>query len=273
MSIERAPHQLSTVDILFELDKKDLTESQKESLVQELKNRELDKPSFDEAISTFKRIKSEREKRANESLSLGLKILCILLPFVVSPKGENNYTDTFTEHWTRAGYKRKLIEYYKYSFYGSGIYFILIMSFLVFSKTKQFKQLETEEFELGKKINSERIEKGVPIIESDWYTNDRGYKSKYLWSNFETMDIPYHKEKEVYQYDHKEIDRYEYNVNDTLTAMVETHFSFFLPDSLNPWTCSYIKITDGLEYDIQSKSISLNQVDSILNKWNLSRIK
>ncbi|MBS1556330.1 MAG: hypothetical protein JSU09_15530 [Bacteroidetes bacterium] len=122
-----------------------------------------------------------------------------------------------------------------------------------------------------KKIDSQNLKRekmGIPKIEEGWST-----KNDVVWSaqGEAQTEKPFHKEKEVR--DDFEIDRYVKVESDSVELMVELKYLFRVaPDSA--WSSSFIKfINTKDDYKIESKNMSLMQVDSVLQKWNLSRTK
>lgn len=114
--------------------------------------------------------------------------------------------------------------------------------------------------------NLKREKMGIPKIEEGWIT-----KNNNIWSapDASESEKPSHKEKEVR--DDFEVDRYVKVENDSIEHMVELKYSFrFSPDSA--WSISFLKfINTKNDYKIESKEITLQQADSVLRQWNLSR--
>lgn len=146
----------------------------------------------------------------------------------------------------------------------------------------------------GEKYNTDRIKLGIPVIEQNWYTKEPsiirvqrkgifGYRtdsnpwSYQYWSNFDRVDpsAPFHKEKEIHRFtlpiDH-EIDRYLNKVSDSTELLLEIKYRYKYSDERS-WTASLIETkTNSAGPKITSVDLQLQQADSILKSWKLSRI-
>jgi hypothetical protein len=58
---------------------------------------------------------------------------------------------------------------------------------------------------------------------------------------------------------------------DTIKYLLELRYSYSTYNA-DPWKCSLVKITDNAStYDMSSQPLTIDQTDSVLNAWGLSR--
>lgn len=153
-----------------------------------------------------------------------------------------------------------------------------------------FKNQSREEV-YGQIYNGTRDRLGIPILPNDWYTKDTStiptghFSSRRLvtnnhwltqiWSSYSTEkpDKPYHKEKEIRRLDDKiktETDRFVFP-GDSIEYLLELRYSY-LGYNEDPWECSLVKLIDSDNtYDMSSVSLTIEQADSVLDAWRLSR--
>jgi hypothetical protein len=167
----------------------------------------------------------------------------------------------------------------------------LLIWHLFFETPDDFFRRQSKYEMYGFKRNDFRAKNGIPLIKDGWFTRNTSVvrNGKFtrnptisnswayqLWSDFNdsTKVKPYHKEKEIHispiEY---EVDRFRKQENDSIEFLLEIKFKYDTNDSAH-WSCSLIKNSnlkaDYLQEDIE---LSLQQADSILAIWGLSRYK
>jgi hypothetical protein len=174
---------------------------------------------------------------------------------------------------------------------------ILITSILVvglatwykyfYSKTDLYNKYISSDEQFGQKLNDERKKLGIPLIDANWYTKQVSNKrignwtyseswTKQIWSDYADKEEPFHKEKELSKSIDGEInetDWFENKLNDSISLTLELYFSRYSKKrNENPWKGTLIKITESEnDYEQESKNLTIEQADSVLNNWGLKR--
>jgi len=174
---------------------------------------------------------------------------------------------------------------------------IILMSvaiwYVFFDSQDDFFRRQSKYEAYGFKRNDFRATNGVPLIKDGWFTRNtsvvrvKGGKftrnptthtswAYQIWSDFDdsTKVKPYHKEKEIRVFPiGYEIDRFRNQENDSIEYLLEIKFRYDANDS-ERWACSLIKISNlKTDYLQEDRELSLDQADSILFSWGLSRYK
>jgi hypothetical protein len=145
----------------------------------------------------------------------------------------------------------------------------------------------------GIKYNSTRQQLGIPLIEEGWYTETtsttrpkrRRYRQEndnpwafQIWESHRevpvTIDKAFHKSKEIsrrrgsLEY---ESDLYCKRVNDSTEMLLEVKFRYLFPRD-SAWSAALVTTTQTQEdVLVDQKDISIEQADSLLTLWGLSR--
>jgi hypothetical protein len=151
-----------------------------------------------------------------------------------------------------------------------------------FNKNQSTKEI------YGFEYNSERRKLGIKEIPEDWFTRNTTKKVHNLgttttsydnswthqtWSNFDyTIDNPIYSKKIVNRYNgklHYEEDHFEYLEESTYYLLRIKYKYFLAATNLDPWNYNFTTImNDTIITEIE---LSLNQVDSLLNIWNIEK--
>ena len=135
-----------------------------------------------------------------------------------------------------------------------------------------WSEIEEDNFKYGKDFNEARDSLGVPKIEKNWITHESSPTYRF-WAHparaLNTID-PIHFNKRSTFEDGKivsEEDRFHYEANDSLAFRVI--YKYYFND--RTWNCKFIKYRNGKLPPSESWELTLEQADSAINKWGLSR--
>ena len=152
-----------------------------------------------------------------------------------------------------------------------GLSIVVIVILASFFWTK-WDEIEEDNFKYGKDFNKVRDSLGVPKIEANWITHE-SYPAFRFWAHpgraINTIE-PHHSSKtSKFDGDNlvSENDDFHYETNDSLAFRVV--YEYYFTD--NSWDCEFIKYRKRKFPPTESWKLTLNQADSIINKWGLSR--
>jgi hypothetical protein len=223
-------------------------------------------------------VKEIRDQRATAPLSLALKVFAILLPFthLFRVRFLNDLLDSEIDRWRNAGYSRRSKEFFLFSTIGLAFDLVMLISFAMHMEWQSTKEVEQSKKELEQskateqELNIRRQELGIPTIPENW--SSKNERNEIIWSDFEDpSELPRHTEKVITE--SKEIDRYALTESPDVEYVLELVYYFKNKDyGIEPWECSLlIKVKTKEDIDFTPKNISLQQADSVLTKWGLSR--
>jgi hypothetical protein len=142
----------------------------------------------------------------------------------------------------------------------------------------------------GSKYNEVRKSVGIPTIPESWFTRETSYLNLGFMS-FARKEVNYwltqhwipsnepvssitHYEKEVHRFSEDidyELDRFSNQVNSQLQFILEVRYVYL--NKNNPWRFTLVETMDSSEkYDVQSKDINFNQLDSLYSEWRLESL-
>lgn len=128
--IEKLPRQLSTVELLLRIEDDKHVEKHEEYKA-EIINRKLTKEDIDKALKEIEMVKSMRQKRAEQPLTLGEKILAILLVADYGNIREDDLDTRIKDDFEYRGQTRKMEQYRNYRSIGIAIYFFILVLALI----------------------------------------------------------------------------------------------------------------------------------------------
>ena len=152
-----------------------------------------------------------------------------------------------------------------------GLSIALILTLTIFL-WKWSKNINDNHFEYGKNFNSIRDALNVPVIEDHWITHESSENYRY-WSHpghIVNTTQPIHLDKEsIFKGGKilKEIDDFHYETKDSLAFRVVYSYNYVCAT----WDCKFIRYRKEEFPQTISWKLTLNQADSILNKWGLTR--
>ena len=152
-----------------------------------------------------------------------------------------------------------------------GLSIILIVTLTTFLWTKT-KEIKKSNFIYGKEFNKVRDSLGVPKIEANWISHESSDTYMYWAHPGRSVNTtePMHLNK-ASTFDGgrliTEEDSFHYETNDSLAFRVIYKYRF---DNAF-WDCKFVRYRKG-KYDATSSwKLTVNQADSVLNNWGLSR--
>jgi hypothetical protein len=126
----------------------------------------------------------------------------------------------------------------------------------------------------GQEYNLERIKRGIPIVEKHWDKHPVSDEEHHIWDDGKHL-----KEKEIYHLckyvDLKdnaiisEEDLFHIKINDTMAYKVVVCYNYLEKD---PWRCELLKDVKNSTQKVTFSNITINQADSLLGSWGLSRV-
>jgi hypothetical protein len=148
---------------------------------------------------------------------------------------------------------------------------ILLVAVTTFIWTKT-KEIKDNNFKYGKEFNRTRDSLKIPKIEPEWITHESSPTNRY-WASSDrrvTRVEPMHLSKES-KFDEDKIlaeeDRFHYETDDSLAYRIIYRYTF----DNSTWDCEFILYRKGKYPPTESWELTLDQADSALNKWGLSR--
>lgn len=148
------------------------------------------------------------------------------------------------------------------------VVFVTMLSFVWTS----FEDAEERYFRYGKGFNSTRDSLGIPLIEENWTTRENN-EWRRSWSapgrGIGTIQ-PIHLKKTSNFHEEtlvSEEDRFHYETDDSLAFRVVYKYQF----ESGIWDCTFIRYRKGKYPPTNSWPLTLEQADSVLDKWGLSR--
>ncbi len=135
-----------------------------------------------------------------------------------------------------------------------------------------WNDIEEDNFMYGKDFNETRDSLGIPKIEENWITHKSNQYSRF-WTHpgrvINTIE-PHHSSK-TSKFDGNNLasenDDFHWETNDSLAFRVV--YEYYFAD--NKWDCRFIKYRKGKYPPTESWGLTLNQADSVINKWGLRR--
>jgi hypothetical protein len=149
---------------------------------------------------------------------------------------------------------------------------ILVVVTLASFLWNTWKEPEEDKFKYGKAFNEVRDSLGVPKIEVNWINHESDPAFRF-WAHpgrvINTIK-PHHSSKTA-KFEEEtlvsENDDFHYETNDSVAYRV-TYDYFYLE---NRWECKLIKYKTGTYPPTESRELTLEQADSVISKWGLSR--
>jgi len=153
--------------------------------------------------------------------------------------------------------------------WGLSIVVILTLGSLLWAT---WNDIEENNFKYGKDFNKTRDSLAVPKIEENWITHESSPLFRF-WAHpgrsLNTID-PVHFGKRSTFVDDKivsEEDRFHYETDGSLAFRVIYKYNF----ESRTWNCKFIKYIKGKFPPTESWELTLEQADSTINQWGLSR--
>tara|TARA_R110000796_G_scaffold96719_1_gene202781 strand:- start:167914 stop:168396 length:483 start_codon:yes stop_codon:yes gene_type:complete len=152
-----------------------------------------------------------------------------------------------------------------------GISFLLIVTLGSFLWV-MWNDIAENNFQYGKNFNEIRDSLGVPKIEDNWITHESSPTYR-LWAHpgrvLNTIDPIHFGKRSTFKNDKivTEEDDFHYETDDSLAYRVIYKYHFV--DRI--WNCKFIKYRKGKFPPTESWELTLEQADSTINKWGLSR--
>jgi hypothetical protein len=148
------------------------------------------------------------------------------------------------------------------------VVFITIVSFVWTS----FNDVEERYFQYGKEFNSSRDSLGIPLIEEHWITRESNEWRRSWGSSHRGIGTihPIHLRKTSTFHGEtlvSEEDSFHYETDDSLAFRVVYEYKF----DNGTWDCEFIRYRKGKYPPTSSWPLTLEQADSVLDKWELSR--
>lgn len=153
--------------------------------------------------------------------------------------------------------------------WGLSIIAIISVTTFIWSKTKEVKE---DHFKYGKDFNPTRDSLGIPEIKPDWITYESDETFKH-WGNPKrgvTTIEPMHLGKTSTFEGEKiltEEDDFHYETDDSLAFRVVYKYTF----DNSAWDCKFIRYRKKKYPPTTSWKLTLEQADSVINEWGLSR--
>lgn len=135
-----------------------------------------------------------------------------------------------------------------------------------------FEEVEERYFQYGKDFNSTRDSLNIPLIEDNWVTREAN-EWRRSWRapgrGIGTIQPIHLSKTSIFQGDTLVIeeDRFHYETDDSIAFRVVYKYQF----DNGTWDCEFIRYRKEKYPPSNSWSLTLEQADSLLGEWGLSR--